>query len=551
MEGTDVNRATRYVGAALALAVFIVYAWLCPPVSGMGDSSEFTLVLATGGAAHPTGYPLYTMFGHYFCTILHSAGIGWALAASLWSVLGAVIALGLLGALATQLVDRIPAAGMRSRLLAPLVPLVLFAFQPVLLSEATRAEVNVWSLAWACGAALVFLTLADPIGEPGTGGVRDERVAAALWGLVCGLGLAHHLTSVLISLPLTAALIAIFARRGRLPASVAGLAIIAALVPLSSYGLIAWRAWHPAPGQWSLLEPTLASVIAHVTGSNYRHFLGRFAPSIWEAERLRTVVFPFLLPGLAFLMLGVRRARETDRRIVWVALLSAALLASVFPFFYGIPDPAPYFLPAMALGVAAAAPAIAALPGAGTRSWSAAVIATALACVLAVVPWVRDGVEERQATIGFDKLIRSMWSSIPPDTAIVSWTDDRFNRLVEYQVLLGEKPALLIVTPDMIPSGPVRRTFQTRFGIDPMEGFEPVQVTTPLVPGTAEAKRTMDEARRRLLRGISDRIRAPVILFDPAVPIVWQFRKPWEPRDGRPDRPVEWVHPPFDPNARR
>ena len=31
---------------------------LAPPVSGPKDAAEFTLVLAFGGVAHPTGYPL-------------------------------------------------------------------------------------------------------------------------------------------------------------------------------------------------------------------------------------------------------------------------------------------------------------------------------------------------------------------------------------------------------------------------------------------------------------------------------------------------------------
>jgi len=39
----------------VALISFAVYAWLIPSASGMGDASEFTLVLATGGVPHPTG----------------------------------------------------------------------------------------------------------------------------------------------------------------------------------------------------------------------------------------------------------------------------------------------------------------------------------------------------------------------------------------------------------------------------------------------------------------------------------------------------------------
>ena len=40
-------RSTRFACAAVALVSFTTYAWLTPSASGMGDASEFTLVLAT------------------------------------------------------------------------------------------------------------------------------------------------------------------------------------------------------------------------------------------------------------------------------------------------------------------------------------------------------------------------------------------------------------------------------------------------------------------------------------------------------------------------
>ena len=55
-----------------------LYLVLAPPVTGPKDAAEFTVVLATGGAAHPTGYPLYVMVGHLFVVALHAAGASWA-----------------------------------------------------------------------------------------------------------------------------------------------------------------------------------------------------------------------------------------------------------------------------------------------------------------------------------------------------------------------------------------------------------------------------------------------------------------------------------------
>ncbi len=442
---------TRRGSVLVALIGLAAYGALCPPVSGMGDSSEFALALATGGVAHPTGYLLYALFGHYFCALLHALGFSWSYAAGLWSAVGGAVALYFLHALGMELIGEAPGVGTTTRFLAALVPLSLFAFQPIVLGEATRAEVNIWSLAW----------------------------------------------------------------------------------------------------QWEWLEPSLAGVVAHITGAQYPQFVGYFAPSSFQKELLASAAYPFLFPGLALLLLGVLRVKDVERRIAWSALLAAAMLVTIFNLGYGVPDPAPYFLPALALGVPTAAPAIAAIPGVGSRVGAAALGTAGLAGLFLIVLWLQDGSEERAATMAFEKVIRSMWSAIPPDTAIVSWTDDRFDRLVEYQILRGEKPAVLIVTPDLRFASSMRRTIRERFGVDPLEGFD-----SPRLPlrAPAEGKAVIAESRQRLVRSLNERIRVPVILFDPTVPIVWQLRKPWEPAD-EDARPLpsagHWVHPPLAPGFRR
>ncbi len=74
--------------AIVGLAALATYLVFSPPVSGAGDGSESTLVLATNGVAHPTGYPLYTLLGHFFCVLVHGLGASWAFAANAWSAVG-------------------------------------------------------------------------------------------------------------------------------------------------------------------------------------------------------------------------------------------------------------------------------------------------------------------------------------------------------------------------------------------------------------------------------------------------------------------------------
>jgi transmembrane protein TMEM260 (protein O-mannosyltransferase) len=511
----------------------LVYVALCAPVSGMGDSSELTLVLATFGVAHPTGYPLYTIFGHAFCVALHALGFGWSLAAALWSVVGAVLAFWFLGALAREWVERVPGATPALRACAPLVPLGVLLVQPVVLGEATRAEINIWSLAWAAGAAFAFVRLA-PLIERDARDPAALRRHAALWGLVCGLGLAHHLTSVLISAPLSAGLLVILVRHRALAPAQIGIALAALVLPWSSDLFVAWRAWHPARYGWPMLEPSLRGVLEHLTAHQYRLYLGYFAPSEQQKELLARTVYPILGPGLMLLILGLVRARQFEARVSWAAVLAAACAVTAFTFRYGVDDPAPYFLAPMALGVAAAAPALASIPGAGSRAGLAGLAVLALASSLVIVPWAKGAVERRSIALSYERVIRSMWSSIPPDTAIVSWNDDRFNRLLEYQILRGEKPALLIVNPDVLLSGKIRREVLRRFGADPREGFRP----SPYRSGTETESEYIAAARQDLVRRLNERVRVPVILFDPSVPIVWQYRKPWEPRGAEPPRPA-------------
>ena len=349
-----------YGAVTVAAAAFVAYALLCPAVSGMGDGSEFTLVLATNGVAHPTGYPLYTLFGHAFGALLHSAGVSWPLAANLWSAFGAAVAVGFLFALAHRLTRTIPDADAPTRFVAALIPVALFAFQPILLIDATAGEVNAWSAAWACMAAFVFVRLQQGIDAAGDGAAHDRR-GALLWGLVCGVGLAHHLTSILVSVPLTIALAVTLVHRRRAAPSLALVAALAACVPVASYAFVAWRAWHPALVQWPALAPSLAGVWDHVSGAQYRHYVGYFAPADDHRALIDHVALPFLVAGAAALAAGLVRARDAGARTTWAGLAAAAALVVAFTFRYGVPDPAPYFLPAMALAAAAAAPALAAL----------------------------------------------------------------------------------------------------------------------------------------------------------------------------------------------
>jgi len=510
---------------AVALAALALYLLFAPPVSGLGDSSEIALVLATNGVAHPTGYPLYTLLGHCFVALLHMLGISWAFAANAWSAVGGAVAVGFLHALGMDLVGATSGTRGAARFVLALLAVVPFALQPVMMDAATTAEINVWSVAWASCAAFVFVRLVGTISTAGRDRSSSLTRATALWGAVCGAGVAHHLTSVLMAGPLSLGLLVALRQQRRLSLRLLLVAGGAALVPLSSYGIIAWRAWHPAVVQWGTLGPGLDKILSHITGSQYRVLLGSFAPA--PGNLLGRAIYPLLVPGLALLLWGALRSKGREERIVGWSLFSAAILVAGFTFRYGVPDPEPYFLPPIALGAAAAAPALAALAGARfmNRALRAAGLVVALAATVAIaIPWCREAAGVKREVVDYETLVRSMWATIPSDSAIVFWRDDRAVRLRGYQLLDGEKPALYVVSPDALFADEGRRRFEARFGVDPLRGIE-VPRLKPNDPGAEEIGARIVG---RLIENVNAGTRLPVIVFDPEVPIVRRLYKPWE-----------------------
>jgi hypothetical protein len=509
----------------VGLATLAVYLFLTPPVSGPGDGPEFTLVLAKAGLSHPTGYPLYTMIGHLFVRLLHAFGAPWPFAANAWSAVGGAVAVTLFHATARRLADPGPPAapGRGLREAAALLPTLLLAFNMLVISESTIAEVNPWTLAWACAIAFVFVRTMERAAACAEGGRPLAVGDAAVWGLVCGAGLAHHLTSVWTSACLSIALLVAAWRRIR---PVHGAAAIgSALLPLTSYAFVAYRAWNPAPGQWPSIRASLGGVIEHISGFRYSQFLGNYRPDVEEMARLTAGVYPYIFPCIALLLAAGVRAVTPARRTLWWGLLAATLVVMLFGFQYGVPDPAPYFLPGIALGLLGVAPLVAetgsmrALPAAGRIvAGIAAFGAVAVVCAAGI----RDGYEGKKIIIRSDRAIRAMWRMIRPDTAIVVYPADQCVRLIERQVLLGERPGLFIMNPELLIEEPVRKDVMRRFGVDPLEGLQVPELT----PRTPNARLVHDQFLMKVVMGINERTTVPVVLFDPSVPMVREMPKP-------------------------
>lgn len=442
------------LAAGLALAWF---ALRTPPDPGLGDAAEFTLALAAAGVPHPTGYPLYVMFGSAFVRALHAVGVPWVTAAALWSGVGAAVAIGALTALA----GRLPRAGSWPAL----APAAMLAFNPAWISAATTAEVYTWASAWVAGATLFVVAT---LGALDAGRTRPARTALG-WGVLCGAGLAHHATAVFFIAPLSLALAGGLRRHGAWRASLLLPAAAGAALPLAGYGFLAWRALHPAPVQWPL-APGAGELWRHATGAAYAFYLGGFDPGPLQRALLASSLLPWILPGLAWTAWSALRSTDVPVRHGLLAALLGAALLTAFAFQYRVPDPAYYFLPVLLLSLVGAVPLAAAARARARPPLAATAAAAALVAVASV--GLRASVEEHRRLARVDARIRAAWEALPPGPGIVLWGDDHLHRLHVFQQLEGRRPEVVIASPNRLTWPVARAAFARRTGADPLAGVE-------------------------------------------------------------------------------
>ncbi len=456
-------RASVLVGAA----AFALCLALAPAFPGDGDAGEFTLALALAGVPHPTGYPLYTLLGHAWVVALHALGMGWAHAANAWSAAGAGVAVGLLHALVARLVPGGPGATRTGRALLAAVPALLLLLNPAFLREATVAEVTSWQVAVVAGMALAAHRVLAALDAGLDEGTLARR--AFVMGLAGGAGLAHHATSVFFLVPIVATIVLSRVRTGRLRFTTTLAAWAGLALPLLADLHVAWRAAHPAAFQWPLLQPTVASVLGHVTGSVYGAYFGGFAPRPEEARLIRYAIAPLAVPGFALGVFAFVRDRGGARRALLGALLAGALLQAGFVLVYGVPDSVPYLLPVLA--VALAGLGVAAAPVAARLRGAFALVALALAVAVygaLGLSWL--GAHHRRIGL-VARTIEERWRALPFERGIVLWNSDHYTQLVILQRLAGVKPGIVVDDPATLTWTPARRAFERRTGVDPLAGL--------------------------------------------------------------------------------
>lgn len=495
--------------------VFAVYAVLTPAVAGDKDSSEFILVLARLGTPHPTGYPLYTLLGHAFVVAAHALGVGWDRAGNLWSAVGGAVAMGLMHALAARLLTR-EGVGARAAAAVALLPVAAFALNPLVTIETTLAEVNAFHLAWVAGAMLVTLWAGDRLRRGEDGAPARTLIVA---GLVLGLGLAHHATSVFVIGPAWLALLLQARASARITPRLVSLAAVALLLPATAHLWTAWRVFHPVEPYWQSLTPTWGAWWHHVTGAEYRIYLGRFAPSPVQRQALATHMWPWLAISAVASLVWAWRSRGTPGavRLAWLA---GALAAFGYARSYGVADPSSYFLPSLLLTMATVPAALLI----ARRVARPLAVLVGLALLVQDIAWFRVDRQRAAVYLRFEQQVHAMWRAIPDSAGFVMWPSDMVHRLHKYQWLDGESPRLEAINPISLTHEGPRAAFVARHGFDPGDR---ARLEARLAANPPRDRQAFSQALGlAIIDEVNEHTSTPVIRFRPEVPELYQLDKP-------------------------
>ena len=283
---------------ALFAIPFALYLRTLAPGVGTKDGFELQVVSATLGIAHPTGYPLFTLLGRLFITLLPAGSPAYRI--NLMCAFFAALSVPLIHAAGLRVLKRRAPAALAA---------LTFAFTPTFWTQASIPEkytLNAWFVA-----LVIYLAVrwAQETGE--------RRGRWFYWlAFSYGLSLTHHRTMLLLAPGL--ALYVLLTEPGLLRQPkrlLIALGLFAA--PLLLYLYIPWRAY--AQG-WKM---TWTEFLAQISGSEYAPAL-RLDEWLSSSDR-RATYLRFLQDQFGYLGIGLGA-------IGWFLLLRRQWRFALFSF---------------------------------------------------------------------------------------------------------------------------------------------------------------------------------------------------------------------------
>ena len=396
------------------------------------DGGDLITAAATGGVAHPSGYPLYLLLARMF-QFLPVGSL--AFRTNLLSALAAMLA----SLLVYRLMARsLPLSNGRANELAGLASALAFSLAPLVWSQAVITEV------YALHVLLVIILLTLSSGSLPSF-FTPRRLDLAL-GLTFGLSLGNHVTTVLL-LPL---LFSALPKEKRLDAILRRLAWMGA--GLLVYLTLPLRAMQNPPINW-YNSATLSGFTALVTGGLYQGKLLSLAPAL-ILERGRSVAGLLLdqagIIGLALAALGLIvffKPTSLHRNILWIA---AANLA--FSLLYGTTDSFVYLIPvclAFALWIGMGLAGIMnALPPHLSRVGTG--LGLALALFLLLLGWSHRPLVDASQDARAEIFGRQVFADAPEHALIFAKGDRAIFTLWYFHFALRERPDVAVISTELL-----------------------------------------------------------------------------------------------------
>ena len=331
MSTSRINVDILFGALAFFLPLLLYMSTLCPTVP-TGDGAELACAAYSLGIAHPTGYPLFCLWGRIFILALPLGSV--AVRINLMSAFFASLAILLVYVLAREMFRGIfEHERFFSRLVA-LFTALIFSVSETIWSQAVQTEVYTLHI-FLVGSLILVMVLWR---------WTAESRLALLWALLLGLSLANH-TSVIFLLGAALYLVLSEWRRLGLKRCLPGMALFFFL-GISLYLYLPLRSALNPPHDWGNPE-TIGRLWDHITAKQYRKlFLFASPPDVWNNLRYyaRLLIRQFgaflLVLSLVGAVLHGRRWRALFLLFVLAVLGNVLLAAS-----YDILDIEAYYLP--------------------------------------------------------------------------------------------------------------------------------------------------------------------------------------------------------------
>ena len=452
-------RAAPVLLAFVLLTVFL--ATMAPGLTwanGGSDGGDLIAAAATGGVAHPTGYPVYLVLARLFQWLPFGS---LASRTNLLSAVATVAAAVLVGETVRRSLQDAPEAG---RVLAGLVAGAAFGLAPLVWSQAVITEV--YALHGLFVGLLLYLLVV--VGSPKPIGIFGI-------GLIQGLAAGNHVLALLMAPMVLAAVSGHRSRTAVQPARVwsawrwdsraCAVGCLGILAGLLSYAILPIRAANHPPVNWGV-PVTLQRFAWLVSGSLYQDSLFRLdLIALWEhlqAWAALTLQQTGIL-GLLLALVGLIVFFSPSR--VYLLTLWVAIVFTAFSFQYAVIDSYVHLLPVylafsiwtgLGIGQLSRLASIRFSPAA----WLIGVAALAYFVPLAVGRWPQvDASRDPRA----ERFGRQLLDQAPAQAILFAEGDRAVFGLWYFHYALHLRPDVRVVADSLLPFDWYRENLQSTY----------------------------------------------------------------------------------------